>query len=262
MRACNIKTLRSHGIQESAHLVFFTWSLLYLTSDWFSENLFTSVNALTILAFLIEAAALHGSMILFWISHSISGSSWGLKSRGSDFTNRFINPFNMFTFHRDLKIRILRPRNRTAFTRTTIRHIYLAKCTHVWRIGSHDQNRSVNGECLKTVFPAKKGTKRRSEAPCDCFSVLPEALRRYSEKVTFYLSFKQTLNTFCIDQHFLSLRHVSVNHKHVLCSKLQYYNAITSNMLQERSARGQFNLYEFRTKMFCANVTSILWTYN
>ena len=46
---CSTKTLRSHGIQESAHLVFFTWSLLHLISEWFSDTLFTSVNALTIL---------------------------------------------------------------------------------------------------------------------------------------------------------------------------------------------------------------------
>ena len=73
-------------------------------------------------------------------------------------------------------------------------------------------------------FPDEKRHKEAFEALCAYFSVLPEALRRYSEKVTFYLSVKQTLNTFCIDQHFLSLRHVSVNYKHVLCSKLQYYN--------------------------------------
>ena len=51
MRACGVKTLRSHGIQESAHLVFFTWSLLNLISDWFSDTLLTIVNALTILGF-------------------------------------------------------------------------------------------------------------------------------------------------------------------------------------------------------------------
>ena len=68
-------------------------------------------------------------------------------------------------------------------------------------------------------FPGVKREEEAFEAPCVCFNVLPEELRRYSEKVS---SVKQTINTFCIDQHFLSLRHVSVNYKHVLCSKLQY----------------------------------------
>ena len=68
----------------------------------------------------------HWLMILFWLSRSILGSSWRFKSRGPDFTNRFINPFITFTFHRGLKIRIIRPRNRTAFNQTTIRHIYFA----------------------------------------------------------------------------------------------------------------------------------------
>ena len=40
---------------------------------------------------------------------------------------------------------------------------------------------------------------------------------------------------------------MSVNYKHHLCSKL---NTITSNMLQERSARGQVDVYEFRKKCF------------
>ena len=42
------------------HLVFFPRLLLHLISDWFSDTLFTSINALTILAFLIEAAVAHG----------------------------------------------------------------------------------------------------------------------------------------------------------------------------------------------------------
>ena len=126
VRAYSIKTLRSNSIQESAHLVFLTWPLLHFMSDWFSGTLFTSVNALTILAILIEATAAHGLMILFWLSRSILGSSSRFKSRGPDFNNRFVNPFTMFTFHRGLKIRIIRPRNRNALTRTTIRHIYFA----------------------------------------------------------------------------------------------------------------------------------------
>ena len=77
VRACSIKTLHSHGIQESTHLVFFTWSLLHLISDWFSDTLFTSINALTILDFLIEAAA-----ALFWLLRSISGSSGGSNREG------------------------------------------------------------------------------------------------------------------------------------------------------------------------------------
>ena len=53
-------------------------------------------------------------------------SSWRLKYPRPDSTNRFINPFIMFTFHRGFKIRIIRPRNRTAFTQSIIHHIYFA----------------------------------------------------------------------------------------------------------------------------------------
>ena len=37
----------------------------------------------------------------------------------------FINPFVMFTFHQGLKIRIIRPGNRTASTRSTVGHLCL-----------------------------------------------------------------------------------------------------------------------------------------
>ena len=57
VRVCSIKTLRSHGIQESAHLVFSIWSLLNLITDWFSDTFVTSANALAILAFLNETVA-------------------------------------------------------------------------------------------------------------------------------------------------------------------------------------------------------------
>ena len=42
-------------------------------SDWFSVILFTIVNALTILAFLIEAATVQGLLIPFWLLRSILG---------------------------------------------------------------------------------------------------------------------------------------------------------------------------------------------
>ena len=81
VRACSIKTRHSHGIQESAHLVFFTWSLLHLISDLFSDTLFTIVNALATLAFLIKAAAALGLLILFWLSRSVLGY---VRSGGSN----------------------------------------------------------------------------------------------------------------------------------------------------------------------------------
>ena len=77
------------------------------------------------------------------------------------FHNRFISPF---TLHRDLKIRITRPRNRPAFTRITIRHIYFAWCTHAWLTRSHDQNRSVYGRWLTKLqlgpFSRRKKAQR------------------------------------------------------------------------------------------------------
>ena len=73
-------------------------------------------------------------------------SSWRFKLPGPDFTNRFINPFTMFTLHRRLKIRIIRPRNRTAFSRSTIRHMYTrVTCKVTWSKSKrlrHDDSRS------------------------------------------------------------------------------------------------------------------------
>ena len=125
VRACSIKTLHSHGIQESTHLVFFNWSLLYLKSNWFSD-------------FFYNRKCTHHSCFRDWGGRGSRAldplltpalyfrlhSSWRFKLAGPDFTNGFINPFIMFTFHRGLKIRIIRPRNRTAFTRSTIRHFF------------------------------------------------------------------------------------------------------------------------------------------
>ena len=81
-------------------------------------------------------------------SRSTFGSSWRFKSLGPDLTNRLIRPIIIFTFYRGPKIRIIRPWNRTALTRTTIRRDYLAKYTPAWRTRSHDQIRSVYGEWL------------------------------------------------------------------------------------------------------------------
>ena len=92
----------------------------------------------------------------------------------------------MFAFHRSLKIRIIRPRNRTAFTRSTIRLIYFAN-VHTCDVSSHmikieafmaDDSRS----CILDSFPGEKRHKEAFEAPCICFNVLAEAFRRYSEK--------------------------------------------------------------------------------
>ena len=72
VHACSIKTFHSHGIQESTHLV----SLIDRSYNWKATDFqifFTIANALTILAFSIEAAAAHGLLILFWPPPSILG---------------------------------------------------------------------------------------------------------------------------------------------------------------------------------------------
>ena len=126
VRTCSVKVLRSHGIQESAHFVFFTLWLLYLIRDWFSDTLLTSVMHSPFVAFLIEVAAAHGLLVHLWFLRSIFGSFKRFKSRGPDLTNRLISPFIIFNSHRGPKIRMIRPRNRAALTRSTIRHVYFA----------------------------------------------------------------------------------------------------------------------------------------
>ena len=96
--ACSTKTLCFHGIQESAHLVFFTWLLLYSISDWFSGTLFTRVMHSPFFSFLIKTAAMYGLLILFWLLYSIFGSSWRFKAPGPDLPNRLISPIIIFTF--------------------------------------------------------------------------------------------------------------------------------------------------------------------
>ena len=88
-------------------------------------------------------------------------SSWRFKSQGPGLAKRFINPFITFAFHRGLKIRINRPRNRTTFTRSTIRHIYFGQCTHVWRIRSHDQNRSFYGGWLMKLHSGEFSRRKK-----------------------------------------------------------------------------------------------------
>ena len=161
MRACSIKTLRSHGIQESAHLVFFTWLIFRY--------------------FIYNRKCTHHSRFLDWGGRGAQAMhppltfalyfrlrpSWRFKLPGPDFTNRFINPFIMFAFHRSLEIRIIRPRNRLL----SLEVLSAIFTTHVWRVRSHDQNRSVYGGwptklhlvAFSTVFSAKKGTKRHSK---------------------------------------------------------------------------------------------------
>ena len=96
-------------------------------------------------------------------------SSWRFKLPGPDFTNRFINPFIMFAFHRSLKIRIIRPGNRTAFpwlevlsaiftllnVHTCDVKVTWSKSKRLWRM-THEAT-------FRTVFPSKKGTKRHSK---------------------------------------------------------------------------------------------------
>ena len=150
--------------------------------------------------FIYNRKCTHHSRFLYWGSRGARAldllltlalyfrlrSSWRFKLPGPDFTNRFVNPFIMFTFHRGLRIRIIRPRNRTALTQSTIRHIYFAYCTHVWLLRSNAQNRSVYGQWLtklnlgqfsrrkKETKGDKKGTKRRTKY---LVSVLMRCLR-------------------------------------------------------------------------------------
>ena len=87
-------------------------------------------------------------------------SSWRFKLPGPDFNNRFIRTFIMFIFHRGLKIRIIRPRNRTAFTQSIIRHTCDVKVT--WS-KSKRLRRMTHEAAIRAVFPAKKGAKRHTK---------------------------------------------------------------------------------------------------
>ena len=64
----------------------------YFESDGFSNTLFTSVNALTIPTFLIEADAAPLLTLVLNLD-----SSWWFKSLRPNFTNSFINPFILCT---------------------------------------------------------------------------------------------------------------------------------------------------------------------
>ena len=124
--ACSINHFASK-LLKSLHIWFlFTWSLLYLISDWFSDTIFKNVSYSPFVAFLIEAAAAHRLLILFQLSPCILGSSWRFKSPGPNFTNRFINSLIIFNLYKGLKIGIIGPRSRTAFSWATVRHIYFA----------------------------------------------------------------------------------------------------------------------------------------
>ena len=120
---------------------------------------------------------------LFWLSCFIIGSFWRCKSRVPDFTEKFVTPFTIITFYRGLKIRIIRPRNRTALTRITIRHVYFAWCTHVWRIRSHDQ--SVYGGWLTKLqlgqFSRRKKAQRGIRSTLYLFQCV-NVFNRYSKK--------------------------------------------------------------------------------
>ena len=159
VRACSIETLRSHGFQE------WTFIFLYLIAPTFNKRLIFRY-------FIYNCKCTHHSRILDWGGRGARvmdppltlalyfrlRSSWRFKFPGSDFTNRFINPFIMFAFHRSLKIRIIRTRNRTAFTRVTIRHIY--PCLMYTRVtckvtGSKSKRlwRMTREAAFRTVFP-------------------------------------------------------------------------------------------------------------
>ena len=110
-------------------------------------------------------------------------SSWRSKLPGPDFTNRFLNFSILFAFHRSLKIRIIRPRNRIASALITLLNVHTCDVSsHMIKIEAFmaDDSRS----CILDSFPGEKRHKEAFEAPCICFNVLAEAFRRYSEKVT------------------------------------------------------------------------------
>ena len=89
-----------------------------------------------------------------------------------------MSPFIIFTFHRGLKIRILRHRNWTSPTRTTIRHVYFGTFTQVTRSDSKRERRMTHGAAFRTVFRAKKRHNEAFEVPCVCFNVFPEVFSR------------------------------------------------------------------------------------
>ena len=143
--------------------------------------------------------------LLFWLSRSTLGSSWRFKSRGPDFTNWFINPFIIFTFHRGLKIRIIRLRNWTAFTRTTIRHIYFASCTHVWRIRSHDQNRSVYGGWLTKLHVGQFSWRKKAQRGIRSTLYVSICYPRHLDGITKKWHFSRQLPFNFHWQHYLTL---------------------------------------------------------
>ena len=118
--ACSIYHFASKLLKSLHTWFLFNWSLLYLISDRFSDTIFKNVLYSPFVAFLIEAAAAHGLLILFQLSPCILGSSWRFKSPGLNFTNRFINSFLIFTLPKGLKIGIIGPRSRTAFSWATV----------------------------------------------------------------------------------------------------------------------------------------------
>ena len=166
MRACSTKSLRSFGILESAHLVLFPWSLLSSISDWFSDTLFTSVmHSVTICRFpdwggryawaldLLLTLALYIRFVL-----AVQIARVWLDQQAH-------KPYHYFHL---IKIWIIRPRNWTALTRNTVRHILFCEVYRRVTYRSYDQiskrlwrmNREV---ATRTVFRAEIGTRRCSK---------------------------------------------------------------------------------------------------
>ena len=117
-------------------------------------------NALTIRRFFDWG----GLLILCFFPRSIFISSWRFNSPGPDFTNRLQSPFIILVFYRSLKIRKIGARVRTVLTRSTTCHVLFTCCTHVWRIRSRDQIRSVWGGWLTKLhlgqfFERKNGQR-------------------------------------------------------------------------------------------------------
>ena len=103
--ACSIKTL------QSLHI----W-LLYLIAPTLNKRL-------NLRHFIYNRKCTHHSRFIDWGSRGARALdplltlalyfrlrlSWRFKLLGPDFINGFINPFIMLTFHRGLKIRIIKP---------------------------------------------------------------------------------------------------------------------------------------------------------
>ena len=101
------------------------------------------------------------------LSRSILGSSWRFKSWENNFTNRFIIPLIMFTFHQGLKIQIIRPDIDLLSLELpsaifTLLNVYTCDVKVTWS-QSKFWEQMTHEAVFRTVFPATIGTKRHSK---------------------------------------------------------------------------------------------------